>query len=305
MRERDPAMSPLEDEGGVAGREALIPRAGLWQDAARQLRRTPRFWVAAGFIVLFLAMAAFPSLFTSADPNDCNLSESLRRPGLGHWFGNDLQGCDYWTQGVYGARASMSVGLAATSAAALIAVAGGLAAGYFTGLVDNLIARATDAWFTIPMVLGGAVVFAVLEKRGILQVSVVLALLSWPPMLRMMRSATLVTRETDYVKAARALGAGSLRILRRHILPNSLTPLIAYVPIAIGIVMSAEAALSYLGVGLQLPTVSWGLMLAGPGDRVFTTPHLLVLPSLFLVLTIGSLMVIGDSLREALHVQQR
>ena len=292
----------------------------LWGDAWRDLRGNPLCIVSAVIMVIFVLMAYFPSLYTwfyPGDPNPrhCLLSRSLQRPDATHWFGFDLQGCDYYARSVYGAKVSLSIGLLVTGFAFVIAVTLGSVAGYYGGLVDTLIARMTDIWFAIPVILGGVVILATLRdrtilginlgQRGLMQVSLVLILLGWPTMLRLMRSQVIQTKEADYVEAARALGARDLRIITRHILPNAISPVIVYATITVGIIITAEAALSFLGVGLQLPAVSWGLMINGAQDRILQTPHLLFFPAIFLSLTVFSFILMGDALRDAFDPKLR
>ena len=284
---------------------APADEGGLWYDAWRQLRRNPMFIIPALFIVLLTLMAARPSLFTDADPRECSLSNSLQKPSEEHVFGTDLQGCDYYARTIYGAKVSMSVGVLSTMFAALIAIVLGSVSGYYGGFTDTVIARITDIWFAIPTILGGIVILSVLNQRGIATVSLVLILLSWPTMLRLMRSSVLSAKEMDYVAAARALGADDSRIMRRHILPNAIAPVIVYATILVGISISAEAALSFLGVGLQLPAISWGLMINNAQNRILDFPHLLLFPSLFLSVAIFSFILMGDALRDALDPKLR
>ena len=307
---RNDPETPAEGERGMQGRPA-----GLWSDAWRDLRTNPVFVISALLIVLVLLMAFVPSLFTSfypgeADPNACSLSNSANVPGQGrpsatHWFGYDIQGCDYYAQVVHGARVSITVGLIVVGGAFLIAVLLGSVAGYYGGLLDTLIARMTDVWFAIPTLLGGIVVLSVMGDRGVLQVAFVLTILGWPSMLRLMRSSVLSVKEMDYVAASRALGASDTRLIVRHILPNALAPVIVYATIFVGVVISAEAALSFLGVGLQLPAISWGLMINTASNRILTAPHLLFFPGLFLSITVFSFILMGDALRDALDPKLR
>jgi oligopeptide transport system permease protein len=284
---------------------ASIRHGSLWSDAWIELRHNPLFVISALLIILFMVMAIAPQLFTNTNPRDCSLSNSLVRPSREHWFGFDLQGCDYYTQVLYGARASISIGLLATAAATAIAIILGALAGYYSGLTDALLARVTDVWFAIPTILGGIVLLSVVEDRGITQVAAVLIVLGWPTMMRLMRSSVLSTKEGDYVMAARALGAGDLRIMRRHILPNAIAPVIVYATIYVGIIISAEAALTFLGVGLELPAISWGLMLGEAQSRLLTAPHLLLFPGVFLSMTIFAFILMGDALRDALDPKLR
>ena len=199
----------------------------------------------------------------------------------------------------------MSVGVLSTIFATLIAVILGSLAGYYGKLTDTIIARVTDIWFAIPTILGGIVILSVLQRRGIATVSIVLIVLSWPTMMRLMRSSVLSAKEMDYVAAARALGGGDFRIMRRHILPNAIAPVIVYATILVGISISAEAALSFLNVGIQLPAISWGLMINNAQTRILEYPHLLLFPGLFLSVAIFSFILMGDALRDALDPKLR
>jgi ABC-type dipeptide/oligopeptide/nickel transport system permease subunit len=283
--------------------------ASLWSDAWRQLRRRPLFWVCAFIIAILLLAAAFPRLFTSADPRDCSLTRSLIRPNSEYWFGTDLQGCDYYARVVYGTRVSISIGLLVTIVAAIIAIIGGSMSAYYAGITDTLISRLTDVWFSIPTILGGIVLLTVLddiwEGRGIPQVSLVLIIFGWPTMLRLVRSSVLAVKENDYIDAARALGASNGRIIRRHLLPNAITPVLVYATITVGVIIAAEATLSFLGVGLRLPAISWGLMISTADDRILTSPHLLLFPGAALSITVFAFILLGDVLRDALDPKLR
>jgi ABC-type dipeptide/oligopeptide/nickel transport system permease subunit len=285
--------------------EAPVREAGLWSDAWRQLRRNPLFVGPAVVIGLFTVMAVAPGLFTRTDPRACDLSHSLLRPSAGHWFGYDLQGCDYYARVVHGARVSMTIGVATAAGTALVAVVLGTLAGFYGGIVDTVIARVTDVWFALPMFLGAVVVLSVLGGGGLPQLTLVLVLFGWPTMTRLMRSAVLSVREMEYVTAARALGAGDLRLMARHVLPNAVAPVIVYGAIRVGIVIAAEATLSFLGLGLQLPAISWGLMISAAQPRVLTAPHLLLFPGLFLSVTVLAFVLLGDALRDAFDPRLR
>ncbi|MBT8199083.1 MAG: ABC transporter permease [Acidimicrobiia bacterium] len=279
--------------------------ASLWGDAWRALIRKPVFVISGLLIIVIVLMAAFPGLFTSKDPRACPLSEALQTPSAEHWFGTDVQGCDYYARTIYGARVSITIGLIVTTFALTIALIGGSISGYYGGLVDTLIARVTDMWFAIPTILGGIVILALFQQRGVAQVSLVLIVLGWPTMLRLVRSSVISVKETEYVDSARALGATDFRIITRHILPNSLAPVIVYATITVGVVIAAEAALSFLNVGLQLPAISWGLMISNAQNRILTAPHLLLFPGAVLSVTVFSFILMGDALRDALDPKLR
>ena len=284
---------------------AELRPTSLWGDAWNELRRKPVFVISALMITVLTVMAVWPTLFTSIDPRECSLSNSLLRPSQEHWFGTDLQGCDYYSRTIHGARISITIGLLVTVFATSIAIVGGSVAGYYGGVIDTIIARITDIWFAVPTILGGIVILTLFGERGSLQVSLVLIVLGWPTMLRLARSAVLSVKEEEYVDAARALGANDFRIISRHILPNSLAPVIVYATITVGVIIAAEAALSFLGGGLQLPAISWGLMISVAQNRILTAPHLLLFPGLFLSVTVFSFILMGDALRDALDPKLR
>jgi ABC-type dipeptide/oligopeptide/nickel transport system permease subunit len=294
-----PAQGP---EGGSAEGEA----ASLWSDAWKELRSNPLFIIAAVVVVVLVVMAAVPQLFTfGLDPRDCNLANSLGRPQSGHPFGYDVQGCDYYANTIYGARVSVIVGIVTSTFTVIIAVIFGSIAGFYGGWIDAVITRITDMIFALPFILGGIILLSVLDSKGVGLVLLILILLGWPTMLRLMRSSVLSVKEEDYVMASRSLGANNLRILRKHVLPNAIAPLVVYATIAAGIFIVGEAALSFLGVGLQLPQISWGLMLSNAQRRIIQAPHLLFFPGVFLSVTVFAFILLGDALRDALDPKGR
>lgn len=287
-------------EGGVSEYQA-----SLWGDAWRQLRRKPLFLISASLLVLFTVIAVAPGLFTNQDPQFADLARSVEAPSSGHWFGFDIQGRDYFARVLYGTRVSLIIGLLVVGIDVVIAILLGSIAGFYGGKLDSLIGRGADIWFALPTTLAGIVFLSVLGERGLLQVAAVLIFLGWPTLMRLMRSSVLSGKESDYVQAARALGANDFRILRVHILPNGIAPVIVYATISVGIIVSAEAALSFLGVGLQLPAISWGLMIADSQGRILTSPHLLLFPGAFLSVFVLCFIILGDQLRDALDPRLR
>lgn len=286
---------------------------GLLGDAWYELRRKPLFWLSVTFIVIFLLMAAFPQLFTSADPQYGDLSRSRGEPSAEAWFGYDVQGRDVYARVIYGARASIVVAVISTIGTILIGGTMGMIAAYRGGWVDSLLSRIADIFFGLPFVLGAIVILSTFNGPGArksptgIMVLVILSLviLSWPVSMRLMRSAVLATKEGDYVLAARALGAGPARIILKHLLPNSVAPLLVYATILTGSFIGAEATLSFLGVGLQSPVVSWGVMISEARQFIRVSPFLLLFPASFLVLAVLSFVTLGETVREALDPKLR
>lgn len=307
----------------VIERDAAEPTTGvesLWSDGWRVLKGKWQFWVALVIIITAVIMAIFPQAFLwfydgnpNPGPRDCDLAYSFRnpnapaggRPTSTNWFGFTLQGCDMYAHTILGARISIFVGVTVTIGAFLIALVFGTLAGYYGKAVDAVIARLTDVWFAIPTLLAGIVVLNVLQNRSMYIVAAVLTLFGWPSMLRLMRSQVLAIKEQDYVTASRSLGASDFRLMTRHILPNALTPVMVYMTIFIGVVIQAEAALSFLGVGVQTPAISWGLMVSAAQDQILHAPHLLFFPGLFLAITVFGFLVMGDVLRDAFDPKGR
>lgn len=291
--------------GAAPGKERV---ASLRADAWRELRRNPIFLVSAVLIVIFVTMAAFPGLLTNQDPyapGSCSLDNSLVRPSASHWFGYDFQGCDLYTRVIYGARASILVGIFVTVLVTLIGGSIGVLAGFYGGPLDALLSRLVDIFFGLPLILGGIVFLTVFTFSGIWGVVFALTLLSWPQAARIMRSAVISTKSADYVQAARALGAGGGRIIVKHVLPNALAPVIVVATINLGVFIATEATLSFLGIGLQPPTISWGIMISDAQQRFLQAPHILLFPALFLSLAVLSFILLGDAVRDALDPKLR
>jgi len=263
-----------------------------------------RWWSGRGQLLLAVGLlgglalvAGFPQLFSSADPAECDLAQSLDAPSAHHLFGYDLQGCDYLAITLHGARTSLGIAVVVLVGTTLIALVVGAAAGFLGGLTDVLLSRITDVWSGIPLVLGGVIVLSSTEARGPLQVALVLTLFGWPAMMRVLRASVLAVREREYVVAARALGAGPGRVLLRHVLPNSLRPLVVFASAYAGVVIAAEATLTFAGVGLSRPAQSWGIQLYESGARLRSAPHLLVFPAAFLVAAVVGFVLLGEALR--------
>ncbi|MDO5493122.1 MAG: ABC transporter permease [Nesterenkonia sp.] len=289
-----------QSEGSTTGRTTKEAEASLWADAWRSLRSNPWFIVSGAILVVMIVMALFPQLFTNTSPGECLLGRSRQEPSAEHWFGTDVQGCDYYTRVIYGARTSIAVGLLVALGTVVISIVLGTLAGFYGKVVDAVISRIGDMIFAVPYVLGAIVFLNVIDDRGILEVSFILTIFMWPMTMRLMRGAVMSVVNNEYVMAARALGAGNLTIMRRHILPNSLAPILGYSAILVGIIISAEAALTYLGVGLQLPSISWGLQLSNAQNYIQTYPHLMVFPLIFVALTVFAFTIMGDAIRDAI-----
>lgn len=300
------ALVTASEHGG----DGQKPR-GLFGDAWRELRRRPLFWISTTLIAIILVMAAFPGLFTSVDPNVGDLSRQRQGPSAQAWFGYDNQGYDIYARVIHGTRASIVVGFLATLGVVLVGGALGIIAGFYGRWLDAVLSRIADVFFGLPFVLGAIVILTTLNTAGASEVRIVsivvasIAVLSWPVAMRIMRSAAITAKQQDYVKAARALGASGWRIIVRHLLPNCLAPVLVYATIALGAFIGVEATLSYLGIGLRAPVVSWGVMINDARNYIRAAPHLLLFPAGFLTVTVLAFVMLGDAVREALDPKAR
>jgi oligopeptide transport system permease protein len=291
--------------GGPQGTGPQAKPRSLWSDAWRDLRRNPVFLVSALVILFLVFIALWPSAITSGSPLKCDLAKSQQGSQPGHPFGFDGQGCDVYTRTVYGARASVTVGVCATLGVAILgSVLGGLA-GFFGGFWDSILSRITDIFFAIPVVLGGLVLLSVVTSNTVWPVIGFMVLLGWPQISRIARGAVITAKQNDYVQAARALGASSSRILLRHIAPNAVAPVIVVATIALGTYIALEATLSYLGVGLKPPSVSWGIDISAASPYIRNAPHALLWPSGALAITVLAFIMLGDAVRDALDPKLR
>jgi ABC-type dipeptide/oligopeptide/nickel transport system permease subunit len=250
-------------------------------------------------------VGAFAPILAPGDPYQQDLSKTQASPSADHWFGTDQLGRDQLTRIMYGARIALFVGLAVVAVSVLVGVTVGVVAGYFGRRWDSVLMRITDVFLAFPLIIGALLITTVFDSRGILILVAALALFGWATVSRLMRSTALVAREAEYVEAARSLGASNWRIITRHILPNSLAPVLVYAAVSIPAAIVAEAALTFLGVGLKPGEPDWGQMVAD-GQKFFGFKDFLWLyPSLALAFTTLGFVFVADGLRDALDPKLR
>jgi oligopeptide transport system permease protein len=284
-------------------------KRSLWGDVRYELFRRPLFWISLVMVLIILSMAFFPQLWAETSPNTrgaCQLADARGKPTADHPFGYTVAGCDMWSSLVYGTGKSVIVAILVTAATTVLGVLLGTLAGYYGGFGDTVISRLTDIFFGLPFILGALVFLAIFPTRNIWTISIVLTIFGWPQLTRVMRGSVIATKQKDYVDAARALGATDGYIMRKHILSNSIAPVIVLATIALGSFIGAEATLTFLGVGYQRPTVSWGLLVVdGQNLALAGFWHLLVYPASFIVVTVLAFILLGDVLRDALDPRTR
>jgi len=271
--------------------------AMLWA----RLRRDGRALTGAGVVTLILLAALAAPLIARYDPTRIELVNQLQPPSADHWLGTDLQGRDVWARLVYGARVSLAVGLISQSIALALGVSLGLVAGYYGRWVDELIMRLADITLAFPTLLLLIAMVAALDP-SLTTVFVTIGVVGWAGMARLVRGQVLVVRHLEFVQAARALGSRDQRILGRHVLPNVIAPVVIAATLGLAGAIMAEAALSFLGLGVQPPTPSWGSMIADGRDlaQLRNSPWTSVFPGMAIGSAVLGFNLLGDALRDAL-----
>ena len=290
-------------------------QASLMGDAFRDLRKRPIVIISVIVIVPILLLAFVPQLFTSTDPTVCHISKALDPPAKGHPFGFSSEGCDYFAQTIYGAGPSIKLALLTLVLTLIIGGLLGVLAGYYGRWVDAIFSRMVDTFNSIPYFLGAILILTMFRNveipyvsdqlAAILPAVAALTFFGWPGTMRLIRASVLEARNLDYVQAARSLGGSNRRLMFRHILPNAIAPTMSLIPLSLAGYVSTEAALSFIGIGVQPPAISWGIMINDATTKFLNHPMLLVIPSILLVLTVLSFVLLGDAIRDALDPKMR
>jgi len=294
----------------IINHEAELERAGanitgLRSQLAFMARRYPLGAVGAVIVITFVLTAIFANFIATMDPTSTDAKNSLARPGGIFWLGADFMGRDMFSRIVFGARISLAVGLGATLAGGILGVSIGLMSGYLGGGFDLLMQRLMDIMQSLPLLVMALVMAAALGP-SLQNTIIAIAIPLVPSVARVVRSSTLSLREQPFVEAARAVGMGELRIAVRHVLPNTLAPLIVLGTAQLGSAILVEASLSFLGLGIPEPYPSWGRMLSeSAAEYVRTAPWLVIFPGVAISMTVFGTNLLGDALRDILDPRQR
>lgn len=262
--------------------------------------RSNRFAVAGGVVVLLLFVISFLAQFiTFHDPSTIDAYNVLVPPSAEHWMGTDELGRDVFARVVYGARISLKVGFAAVGIAVLIGTVTGLVSGYYGGWVDAFLMRIVDIMLCFPTFFLILAVIAILEP-SIWYIMLIIGVTGWMGVARLVRAEVLSLRERDFILAARAIGASDMRILFRHILPNAMAPILVAATLGVAGAILTESALSFLGIGVQPPTPSWGNILTSGKDYIEFAWWLSLFPGLSILVTVLAYNLLGEGIRDAL-----
>jgi peptide/nickel transport system permease protein len=279
------------------------------QATARTLRRVAIHHRLAAIgcllLILFFLCALFAPWLAPHDPTHLDLAQRLLPPSRLHWFGTDELGRDVFSRILYGARISLTVAVAVVGLSLAIGLVLGALAGFYGGLLDTAInLYLSNAFLSLPGILL-AIAFVAFLGPSLINLIVALALAGWVSYARLVRAQVLAMKEREFVQAARSLGATDLRLLLHHILPNTLQPLLVQTAVGMAAAVLAEATLSFLGLGIQPPTPTWGAMLNDARSHLFESPYLIFFPAVALALCVLSFNLIGDGLRDLLDPRNR
>jgi len=308
---------------GVTGEGAALMRKAqdvqgrsLWVDARRRLVRNRAAVISMVVLAIITLMAIFAPLLSqytydavdyghiSCAPSWWPGDDVSCRAGGTHWFGTDSLGRDLFVRILFGARVSLAVGLVATLVSLLIGVAYGAVAGYVGGRIDALMMRVVDLLYSLPFIFF-VIILMVVFNRNFFLLFVAIGAVEWLTMARIVRGQTLSIKQKEFIEAARAGGVGTWGIVLNHIIPNVLGPVIVYVTLTIPAVILAESFLSFLGLGIQEPLTSWGVLIADGKDQIETASWTLIFPAAFMAVTLFCFNFIGDGLRDALDPKDR
>jgi peptide/nickel transport system permease protein len=272
--------------------------------ALERFRRNRLAVIGFALIGVFVLIAIFASIISPFDPIQQNYDQLLQPPSITHWFGTDNLGRDVLSRVIYGTRVSLTAGVLAVALAALIGVSLGLLAGFLGGVTDNIIMRLIDAMLAFPFLVL-AISLAAILGPSLQNAMVAIAVVSIPVFARVTRGQVLSERERDYVQAAKALGANDLRIMVQHVLPNIAGPIIIQCTLSIAGAILAESSLSFLGLGVQPPTPSWGEMLNVARGYLRDAPWTAIAPGVLIFIAVLAFNLLGDGLRDALDPRQQ
>jgi len=260
----------------------------------------PGLLVGLAIVGLFIAMAMFPGLFSSQDPAGLRLEHRLSPPSAANWFGTDGVGVDVYSRVVHGARTTLATIVIVLGIAIFVGVGLGSVSGYLGGWIDGLLMRVADVFLAFPPLILALATNAVLG-RGLQQTMFAVAFLWWPAYARLVRSQVLAVRKLEFVESARAIGATELRIVRRHVLPNVIDPVIVRASLDAGFVALTAASLSFLGLGAQPPTPEWGRMVAEGQKFLLDQWWVAAFPGLALFVLVIGFNLIGEALSNRMH----
>ena len=294
-------ISNEKEPQGSAGAGKLdnkYSRSSLYIDAWKRLKKNKLAMLGLALVIFLVLVAIFAPLLAPYEPNSRIKEDSSIGPGITHLFGTDLLGRDIFSRVIYGSRISIEVGIIAVGISVAMGLFFGALAGFYGKWPDAIIMRVADIFFAFPYILGAIAIMTILGS-GIVNIFIAIGVLGWAYFARIFRGSILSIKNKEYIEAARALGASNARIIIKHIFPNAIAPIIVYATMNVGTAIIVEAALSFLGIGVQPPTPAWGKMLAESLNFIDIAPWMMLFPGIAIVITVLGFVLLGDGLRDA------
>ncbi|WP_232696059.1 ABC transporter permease [Brevibacillus daliensis] len=287
------------DQSAKQSEVVLRKSKSYWQDAWSRFRKDPLAMAGLVVIVVITLAAIFGPIFSSYSYEDQNIANQNQSPSLEHWFGTDKFGRDIFVRTLYGARISLTIGFVAAGINLVIGVIYGGISGYFGGKIDMIMMRFVDILYGVPDLLY-IILLMMFLGNTLESILIALSLTYWIGTARMVRSQVITLKFQEYTLAAKAIGSSNLRILFKHLIPNSMGPIIVTVTFLVPSAIFSEAFLSFLGIGIQVPMASWGTLVNDAIPSLFTQPYQMLFPAIAISITMFALNFIGDGLRDAL-----
>ena len=289
----------MEQKRNFSSEDDVVKKRSQLKEVWRRFRRNKRAMIGLFMLLILVFAAVFADVIAPYDPLKQDIINRLQPPSAAHWFGTDELGRDIFSRILYGSRISLTVGLIAVGLSSIVGCALGAIAGYYGGTLDNIIMRCTDILMAIPGILLNISIVAALGT-GLKNVMIAIGISSVPAYCRIMRASLLSLKDQEFVDASRAAGASDFHIIVKHILPNSMAPLIVQATLKIGGAILSCASMSFIGLGIVPPTPEWGAMLSTGRDFLRDAPHLTTFPGIAIMFAVFAMNLMGDGLRDAL-----
>ncbi len=273
-------------------------RSSLYKDAWKRLKKNKLAILGLAIVLFLIFLAVFAPFLAPYEPNSRINEDSALGATRTHILGTELLGRDIFSRVIYGSRISIEVGIIAVGISVVLGLFFGALAGYYGRWPDSIIMRVADIFFAFPYILGAIAIMTILGS-GIVNIFIAIGVLGWAYFARIFRGSILSIKNKEYIEAARALGASNTRIIVKHIFPNAIAPIIVFATMNVGTAIIVEAALSFLGIGVQPPTPAWGKMLSESLDFIDIAPWMMLFPGIAIVITVLGFVLLGDGLRDA------
>lgn len=297
-------MTTKTTAASASGNSLKVHRSSMFLDILKGTVRSPAAKLGAILLVLMILSAILAPIIAPYGPNDLDLLSMKQAPSAAHWMGTDAMGRDLFSRLLYGGRYSLALGFAASIFSTAVAIILGCLAGYFGGWIETIIMRAMDVLSALPSILL-CIIVSVALGDGFFNTVLALSIGQIPASVRMMRAQILSERGAEYLEACETINCSKASIMFKHLLPNTISPMIVCLTMGIGDNITMAASLSYIGLGVQPPTPEWGALLSDARNYMMIYPYMIIFPGIFIAVTVLAANLVGDGLRDALDPKLR